>query len=733
MSARRLAPIALLIAFVVVGCASADDSRVETTQVPIGEKTEESMTDATEDSTIDATEESTIDATEESTIDATEVTSSIWTGIKVSRLGANLISWSTVDFDDTTGPELVSLSESGVSGLVAATTFTDALKYFPDLDGWEKALLCNSHECLESRVARATGAGLDFDFLGYGPERLGGVPVEEKTNLPWATEVARQIADDAGKGLLISYSTKQLHMEALERGFGWDRPDLVIDLLAPHGDRWLIQAADEFNNPNDPTYGFYGPVVSQRHFPPGPEWRAEVEKWTQWIRGANPEIEIWIQIALHRIGVPEGNSPSAELAMQYREWLVNPQYGPALVEGVYISSTYSWPINSVAADEEMVKAFLETYGYGDNSPTPVPNPSPILTPTPGSGPTEVPSSTPVPTQPPFLHMNLIEEADTEGYHYWLYENPRYPCGAGDGNHEFLVLQKGTLESARNLLVKFPGGGVGFYYENDDGNRVYYPHENAIGLILARYNRNMIFRVALKDGLAKRIREREDFRLLVPSYCSHDLYYGTGQHNPIDDFQRWGYLAAMEAVDFVEQEFPTKHIITYGGSAGASGAFLIGTNQENVTGIVMDSQGVDLSGIRDACLDEQHLFGPAHPCYCPDGSDTTCMEVLGPRIGFSLGVDEPYIQVNQGIIHTPTFYIWNEYDGSRFAYRHFQNMHDALETSNPGGNSVAKKVCIDDPNAPGGGKCNLHVPTSYDYSGTIPLVNEVYEWIITLLQ
>jgi hypothetical protein len=848
-----------------------------------------------------------------------------WTDCTSSHIGANLISWATDDFDDTTGPELVNLAQDGIPGLAGATTYTDGINYFPSLVGWEKAHLCNSHQCMETRIANSLRDGLAYDYLGYGPERLGGVPDEEKYNLPWATEVAGQIVNGAGKKLMLSYSTKQLHQEALERGFGWENAGEVVKLLAPHGDLWMIQAADEYNNPNNQDYGSYGPILSQRHYPPGPEWRSEVERWVNWIRDANPEIEIWIQLALHRIGVQEDNYPSAELTLEYREWLVNPEYGPPLIDGIYMTSTYSWPIDSLVADEEMEKVFRYACAGAAPEPSPTPVDTPIFvdvpfdhpyneeietlyragytsgcntdplmycpeeamtraesavfvergvhsadyvpsdptqqifsdvslsewyakwatglwqdgytdgcgtdplvycplqehiraegavfylrmlygadytppdpigifddvpldtwyakwveaaysaaliepcetsplrycpeapltravaaymmvqakdvipgpepTETPGPSPTPSPTSTPSPTPsdtPTPLSMTLIEEGDTEGFHYWLYENPRYPCGGGDGNHEFLVLQKGTAKDERNLLVNHPGGAVGFYYNDESGQRVYYPHQNAVGLLLARYNRNMMFRVALKDGLAKRFRERDDFRLMVPSYCSHDLYYGTGEYSAVDGFSRWGHLAANEAVDFVEQSFLTNKIITSGGSAGASGSFNTGIAQEKVVGIIMDSFAGDLSGIRDACLDGQYVFGSLHPCFCPAGSGILCMEVLASRIGFSLGADEPYVLVNRGLVETPIFLIWNQSDGSQYAYRHYQNLHDALETVNPGGNSVAKMVCIDDPDVPGDNTCNLHVPTTYEYENTIPLIDEVYEWALSLL-
>ncbi len=276
-----------------------------------------------------------------------------WTDCSLSALGASLMTMS--EFSDSSGPELVSLAQEGYAGLAGSLNCTDQTEYFPQLSNWRKISICNSHDCLRNRTTSTASLcyGIDYQYLGYGIERLGGVPEEEWRNLPWATQVARQIADDAGKKLMISYGTEQLHLEAEERDFGWENVGPVIELLAPYGDMWLIQAADEYNNPNNT--GHEGPILSQMHYEPGPEWRAEAEKWVNWIRAANPNIEIWIQLALHRIGPPE-DPPSAELLLEYREWLVNPQYGPPLVDGVYISSVYSYPLDPVVADQEMEKA-----------------------------------------------------------------------------------------------------------------------------------------------------------------------------------------------------------------------------------------------------------------------------------------------------------------------------------------------------------------------------------------
>ncbi len=352
-----------------------------------------------------------------------------------------------------------------------------------------------------------------------------------------------------------------------------------------------------------------------------------------------------------------------------------------------------------------------------------------------------------PTPPGPLLVTLVEEGWTDdleiegitllpGYYYRIYENSRYPCGSENdqGNHQFVVLDRGeSTTTPRHLFAKFLGGAVGFWYHNASAERVYYPNPNAVGILMPSYNRNMFFRTSVSveyaNGVTKRFRENSSFRMLVPSYCSHDLYHGDGQYDEIDGFSRWGYLAAMEAVDYVQQHFNTNKIITYGGSAGAAN-FYVGKDQDNVVAIIMDSQALDLSAIRDACYDGHNVFGASQPCFCPEGG-LTCMEVLAPRIGFTLGQDEPYRFVEQGF-NKPIYYVWNERDASIYAHLQFDNLHNAISQHNPGGHSVANKLCITNPESPPGPTCNLHVPSAYDYPETIPLVEEIYNWALSLL-
>jgi hypothetical protein len=637
------------------------------------------------------------------------------TGCVSSRLGSILFTEPTRG--ESTGPYLEDLAQEGYTGLVGTPTYNTGAEFFGKLPGWDRLFICNSHECLEQRAQRASNEGVDYEYLSYGPERLGGVPPEEKYNLPWATQVAREIADQWNKPLVISYSTKQLHQEAEERGYGWEDPSLIIAMLAPYGDIWMIQAADEYWRLDD---GTIRPILSQRVYPPGEEFRAQVEKWVRWIRAANPEIQIWIQLGLQRIGVDGENEPSSDLVMEYRKSILD------LVDGIYLTPIYGSIEQFPIANQEMVEVFHQACA------APAVQPAAKLTPSFSNN-----------------EITLVEEGWTDnltlpcppsgdcltvlrGYYYRIYENSKYPCGS-QGNHQFMVLDNHPDTTIpEHLFVKFPGGGVGFWYLDQSGQATYYPNDRATGLLTSDYFRNMFFRTSVSEeyaaGVTKKFRENPNFRMVAPSYCSHDLYMGTGEYNEVDDFYRWGYSAAMSAVDYVQQNFNTMQLITYGGSAGASGSFYIGKDQENVAAIIMDSQAADLSAISVACYDGLNVFGNAYPCFCPEGGPT-CMEVFAPRIGFTFFMDEPYKFIETGF-NRPIYYVWNERDASIYAYLQFEKLHEAIEKFNPAGDSIANRVCVTDPRTPPGPECNLHVPSAYDFPVTEQLVEEIYQWALS---
>jgi len=736
-----------------------------------------------------------------------------WTSCEVSRFGANIMTSDIISEEN--GTEVVNLSNDGYSGLVGALNCTMIGEYFPSIsDLWEKSALCNSLNCLAG-VANPSPTsrcyGQDYDFIAYGPERLQGVPEEEWQNLPWAVQQARQIADQNNKQLFLSFSTKQLLLDAIEKeeyGNDANNVDQVIADLAPYADRWLIQAADELNTDDDNLPDDVV-LLSQVYYQPGLSWRNEVERWVNMIKSANPDVEIWIQLAIGRVRIDsnwEQKWPSAELLLNYREWLVNPEHGTPLVDGVFVSSFYSWgvcpgpdecyldacfqpgdpgcdtvpcpyyptcdPAGHFIADEQMELAFRCACG-GECE---------------GLVPSETPTPTPLPSPtspPPNNDITLIEEGWSEdktvtgmtlvpGYYYRIYETS-YPCGT-QGNHQFMVIDSSMDQNAKkNLMIDFPGGSVGFYYEDEedaaipnDREQEYYPGINSSNMLRQTVNYNAFFRMGLSNeyanGVTKKIRDDGNFRLIIPSYCSHDLYYGTGQYSEEDSFYRWGYSAVMDSANYVVQNYNTNKIITYGGSAGASGAFVIGhgleQNNYSIAGIVMDSMSTDLEAISQSCLNGINVFSnqsgsATSPCCCPeleaDGLPsyqvengwcaapytTPCMNILAEKIGFNMGTDEPYRLVDQGQVNVPIFYIWNTNDAGNNAHYLYSNLHTAIRQQNPGGNSIPCRVCLPntDPNISTCieddeyqplGTCNVHVPSGSD---NFPeLIDQVYSWI-----
>ena len=98
----------------------------------------------------------------------------------------------------------------------------------------------------------------------------------------------------------------------------------------------------------------------------------------------------------------------------------------------------------------------------------------------------------------------------DGYYYRVYET-EYACGT-QGVHEFMVIDSETDPTVpKPLFVKFLGGGVGFWFEQD-GQRVYWPDAAGQGIEYQRQNRNMFFRAGLSDvyanGVTREFRERD---------------------------------------------------------------------------------------------------------------------------------------------------------------------------------------------------------------------------------
>jgi hypothetical protein len=349
-----------------------------------------------------------------------------------------------------------------------------------------------------------------------------------------------------------------------------------------------------------------------------------------------------------------------------------------------------------------------------------------------------------------------------GLYYRIFSHSQYTCGDG-GPFEFIVYDTTPDTSqSKDLLAKFPGGGIGFYYYDNSGQRVYHANPNGQAIHTSSYARNTFFRTAVSvgdrfaNGLTKRIRDQnlkgaENIRLAVMSLCSHDFYHGRGEYNAIDGFARWGYLANYQALDHIESFYNTGNIVTFGGSSGAAN-FFVAKDHPGVTGIVMESQAGDLAALRDACYSGISVHGASEACFCPDGGPQ-CHAEYGNRIGFTLDYDEPYLAVQRGEINKPIYLVWNTNDSGANSYLEYENLHNALQAYNPAGQSVAREVCITRPESvpppdqhdPGNisqhPRCNAHVPMNAEYDYLIDhfddmtsaqLINDVYNWMMQRL-
>jgi pimeloyl-ACP methyl ester carboxylesterase len=97
---------------------------------------------------------------------------------------------------------------------------------------------------------------------------------------------------------------------------------------------------------------------------------------------------------------------------------------------------------------------------------------------------------------------------------------------------------------------------------------------------------------LDNPVTRRI--RDGYRVLIVSYCDHDLYAGQGtryRNNPRGGEVN-GLEASVAAIKYVGRNYPTTQIFTHGTSAGATGAFLAAMQLHsegiNITGVVADS-------------------------------------------------------------------------------------------------------------------------------------------------
>jgi hypothetical protein len=175
---------------------------------------------------------------------------------------------------------------------------------------------------------------------------------------------------------------------------------------------------------------------------------------------------------------------------------------------------------------------------------------------------------------------------TEPILWAFFRNEAYRCGR-TGHHTFLVVTPASIASdPAALWVILHGGGAGYY----DPDGVYRPDASTPpGSPIPNWESfndeaSADFLLDRAQGYAsdnpvvqRRLAPPHRYRLLLPSYCDHDLRAGMG--TPYPNNPNWGsdgdtvdgLAAAMAAVDHAARALPTTHVFLHGLSAGAVGA------------------------------------------------------------------------------------------------------------------------------------------------------------------
>lgn len=362
---------------------------------------------------------------------------------------------------------------------------------------------------------------------------------------------------------------------------------------------------------------------------------------------------------------------------------------------------------------------------------------------------------------------FITGSGGKGYEWRFFTNYSYACGRR-GFHTFLIANpvlSNTDEGASYtnketlpLLIRFRGGGVGYFDEYHDY------HGNGEDVIntesleqspLDEESPGALTSHLLSDGLMKKITadDKTNFRILVISYCDHDIYGGVGEIDPDNPFSPVdnpltntdedlprstdGLLAAKAAFQYTKDLYSTENseVVLYGTSAGSAGILNFSTSfgRKGISfaGAVSDS-GAPSPWAEDFVKSDCNAWmKPAESFF--EGISARIGPYFGPRFNaITAAID--------GSLTTPVFLIWSrgdkgdcgeteipidsdgdgEYEmfwaGTEVMFRPFAQV---LDSHNPGGASRWLRVCVlDEAYYPDyEGPCDQHSPTLYDKQDT----------------
>ncbi len=337
------------------------------------------------------------------------------------------------------------------------------------------------------------------------------------------------------------------------------------------------------------------------------------------------------------------------------------------------------------------------------------------------------------------------------------EDPKDPDSRGF--HEFMVLNPVDYDQDNPkpsvVHIVFTGGGFG-WIDKDGG------HSDAPGTYMGMqffgtvaFNRRRMrtlaaigppasWEVGARHRLALRIRaEHPDWTILIPSYCSHDLYGGRGTG---EDFPRYGWIAVASAVRYLKETRGIRHVFAEGSSAGGSGSVYVARDLEDsvpgvkVRGVVVASQAYEPEAygwLYDSSRTRKITL--------PDGRtvEAPCESEVEPvTVGLTYaGViqDSTSSSILNGEVEGPIFHLWNRRDATIICSDEqysdeFLNgaIARAIVEKNPGGRSMLRRVCVTTPGSEI--PCNSHGLIGLDARDeeagdrNPDYVAEAFEWI-----
>lgn len=324
-------------------------------------------------------------------------------------------------------------------------------------------------------------------------------------------------------------------------------------------------------------------------------------------------------------------------------------------------------------------------------------------------------------------VSLIQYVSTttvDGWRYDYYRNLAYPC-AVSGYQTFLVGRRvgSDDDASRPLWVKMHGGGVGWF--NPDGSvsgGLPRKQEESRTSLLNRVDEGL-----MADVMAA----HDDYRVLVVSMCSHDLYAGDDTPDPNNPntepdgtpVTANGLFATKAAIAHTTAAWPTDDVFLHGGSAGSAGtvhmAWALQQQGTPPAGIVADS-GV-LNQLWEYAQVDQDLA-----CQRPLEGGSVFLDRIHPAIADP--ANQPHLLVSSGRLTVPVLHVWNKGDkntcsnlpmscpmpdGSSPVLWSATCVHAplraAIDAQGPTSRSTSIGLCVDAADTPE--PCDVHVVTT----------------------